>query len=1110
LVESNIVERPQVDLSAAFLLLTLTTTVVEIDSEGLITDIATGTGLLPGGYFKPDREANFLGYMDNETYRFAGVIHWKNGNYTNAYFIADKLIDISEDASGWFAAQGCGLNRTTGGVTSSITGVRQLEVGNWAAFWAAIGALVDIDTIDYVEIVRRECLPEVLQCGMLLPCSLLASTPPDYYIPYDTSAPSQHLYEAIFPQMQLTNDRIMYRTGDILNFGYPQIRTNQTFSTGTFYLFIEFFEEDYAFYGAINYSTESTIEQFSLLQPSKSATHGTQNGCPDILTITASWSANVVKFTPAFPINNTVDFTYSFVQPLQYIVSITNPHPAVANYVQYFRTLTDKYGLTTEGVYQTTGARQNVNIATALSVAGGDTFIHKYATKNTTSAASYGKTYGLVFYTQSRVDGGMRNNNNKVVKYPFALPNGGNWNSKILYWMEYPTDEGYEYSPSYTPRNNEQIYVAFDPKAITNNDLPVRIRYSESKPQGSLIDFFNKFLALNFHDLYLSNGEIVHHENFNDQLITFQSFSVMQQYFNNQGLLSASTQGTETAVLIGDGSVMGREGQQITSMGSDAKWSVIQGLSRGGDNILAWWNTYYGQSCKYAADGTIVISDLKMRRWFRENTQVADFSAGYRFDNNNYPTDINGNQITKPLSQNIYGVYNRRYNEFWWSVEAVNKNAAVWLGDLGVGHFYKKGDLVICYYDDPTTASNPTVYFSFGYGQIPKVWRSVKNQPNPTSPEPPTDNGDNWEIVPLTDTQVYNYYTFVYSVDDVRWLLFTTPKPNIWMQWRDTMLSAPMLNRDEGNIGGGGDPDYVPSSTRISDLYLHEEGIPCVWYQGSVGGFTVTGRIADGDYYKLYVNGATSDIYTNFGTVGYVLNYSPASGDDQQFVIRSVQDAAPPYIVLYEPFTDATWFQMAGMTTSGSKIITGLSDTSGMTAGSVMVVKGTGIGGGTVYIDTIDSATQITLTVNSTITSVAPVTLSFALNYDFTYRSCLNEEPYIEYLLNQDPADNKRTHSTQIDSNLSPIKLIHYNDTEYSYNQDRNPNNSLINDFKYGLNFWNADTHNNTGDISDNLANANFMTAQWWKVKMFFSIGVVNKVKQIVHKFKNIAITHKT
>jgi hypothetical protein len=65
---------------------------------------------------------------------------------------------------------------------------------------------------------------------------------------------------------------------------------------------------------------------------------------------------------------------------------------------------------------------------------------------------------------------------------------------------------------------------------------------------------------------------------------------------------------------------------------------------------------------------------------------------------------------------------------------------------------------------------------------------------------------------------------------------------------------------------------------------------------------------------------------------------------------------------------------LAGMTTNGSKVITGLSSTAELTVG--MVATGTGIGASNT-IASINSSTQVTLTVNSTATSGAPVTVTF-------------------------------------------------------------------------------------------------------------------------------------
>jgi len=62
-----------------------------------------------------------------------------------------------------------------------------------------------------------------------------------------------------------------------------------------------------------------------------------------------------------------------------------------------------------------------------------------------------------------------------------------------------------------------------------------------------------------------------------------------------------------------------------------------------------------------------------------------------------------------------------------------------------------------------------------------------------------------------------------------------------------------------------------------------------------------------------------------------------------------------------------------GTTTNGNKVISGLTDTSGLRRG--MVITGTGIGANST-IATIDSATQVTGTVNSTASGTVAVTFS--------------------------------------------------------------------------------------------------------------------------------------
>lgn len=108
-------------------------------------------------------------------------------------------------------------------------------------------------------------------------------------------------------------------------------------------------------------------------------------------------------------------------------------------------------------------------------------------------------------------------------------------------------------------------------------------------------------------------------------------------------------------------------------------------------------------------------------------------------------------------------------------------------------------------------------------------------------------------------------------------------------------------------------------------------------------------------------------------TAKTILYLSPLDGN-----IISLYDGASAWIdyALAEKSIKSTDDQ-SGATHNGTKVIDGLTDTSQLVVG--MLISGTGVGAGSV-IDTIDTATQITGTVNSTASATVTVTFKLALS----------------------------------------------------------------------------------------------------------------------------------
>ncbi len=345
---------------------------------------------------------------------------------------------------------------------------------------------------------------------------------------------------------------------------------------------------------------------------------------------------------------------------------------------QYYRAITytdsdnNKYGNRISTRYIPTGAILTIDSSTSnpatQSVFGGDVFTQKTYLKHRAGVPiTVGGGGGIAFYSQNVVNSQMikkYGNSDAAWDYP---------NVATDLWLRTASlgEATAPYNKGYTIVNGISSDIAFDPNLPSQNDLPTEIRWSDLKPQNAVVDNFRVFLPLNFKDLPLSWGEITHHENFNGELFTFQPRMLQRQYFNTRGTMNVGGQ-TPTQVLIGDGSVMSRDGQMVTGIGTYHKWSVIKGKSAQGNDTLYWINTELKKAMRMGYDGTISIADIHgMQSFFANNLK---WVVG-----KDTPAD----------GQGICGVWDDRYMAAIWTVMGIREEST-WSESSS----YEEGDAV--------------------------------------------------------------------------------------------------------------------------------------------------------------------------------------------------------------------------------------------------------------------------------------------------------------------------------------------------------------------------------------------------------------------------------
>jgi hypothetical protein len=333
--------------------------------------------------------------------------------------------------------------------------------------------------------------------------------------------------------------------------------------------------------------------------------------------------------------------------------------------------------------------------------------------------------------------------------------------ASVVTWLENKEIYFGAYTNGYSNRFDIKSTQSFDPDVQVGNKFPTRICYSNVKPNGSFSDEYRTFLLLNFRDLNLSDGEIVHHENGNGELLTWQRTSFQRQFFNSSGLLQDSS-GND--IVVGDAGALTNRGRQISSIGTTHKWSIAKGRSQGGNDNFVWVNTDLGEFVRFGLDGTVPIA------------QVKNMMSSLR-DKVYWATD----KYEPSADLGIRSVWDDTNKCWHFVVRGARETAGLW-------DFFKtytqpvSGDLYVYV--------NPFVGFSVE-SQVPEVYRL--NVASSTGVNPLIGSSD-W--VKVDDVSMFN---IDFSMLKSGFQSFHTWLPKTMLKWNRTFVSA-RPNHEENKI----------------------------------------------------------------------------------------------------------------------------------------------------------------------------------------------------------------------------------------------------------------------------------------------------------------------
>lgn len=834
-------------------------------------------GTNTGEYLIPLNSTNYVGYMINETYRIGIRVLFRNGSWSNVFFVQD--ITINDDAT--FARRISALpDLSLSANNGNDVYVPYLEFSNIDMEYLVDGTPLR-DLISGISFVRANVdNPQVLASGMVILSEIHPQvttggfqlhvggyfsnqvTPSttdsliyelirgdgnitQYSIPYGVQRrPSGTTFTSLVNSDYYTNTyNIPGGVGQFFNGNLPFVSVNKKQEYASFYspdiLFggvvpqnqsqqkLKIFggmsgasflgglvdarvQSYYREYYPENLFVQDTYDIDELANISSGEQFTFNNGDKFNKYLDAKFFQ---QSSSGSQIDVDVDQAWLFEDsPVMRVNgTIINAHNQNADngvfYGQIFNDIPDQYGAEETTIYITCGHYLETiglsGIITSGNVFGGDThtqriyFKDRYVSSaanssNPIGATSNGFGGGSILLCQSRVNSQMKYDDATQFLFPKDTQNRPLWLES-----DEITRDLFSYDTSYTPTQAIILaYAAFDDTIPFFSDFPCRIAYSQLKPQGALIDFYRIFLPLDFKDLDNSDGEITHHEKVNGELFTLQPKKWQRQYFNTRGTLDVRG---VSEVLIGDGSVMSRDGQTISNFGCSNKWSVIKGKSAGGNDTIYWIDLIHKQAIRFGGDGTIGLSTIKGLQSFLANNLTWAIA-------NDAPADGEG----------ICGVWDERYKELIWTIRAVRGTA---------GNLTSSQDAGIPQEWRATTnfaMGNVVRYdgYATDFNQLQNFYRSLSSN---NLNHLPTDT-TYWEVVPLTDTNYYNVFTLVFSEIKNRFTSFYTPAPKIYLQWQNSYLSP------------------RPVST-VSRLYENNRGDYLSWYLESTSELNSDGYV---------------------------------------------------------------------------------------------------------------------------------------------------------------------------------------------------------------------------------------------------------------------------
>ena len=775
------------------------------------TTIGSGT-LMYGEYMNPQNVFGFGSAVVNETYRVGFRITETNGAVSD-WWVDDIRIDTDTFNITYNTIyNGSTLpNRRTATVADL-----DLTDGNYNPYYyyitfapdwtITVDGLDPRDIIKSIEVVFANVEREVLSCGMAIPSTTFYTDgvplPANFFRPWNLLANTFELWLnrenciCHFPDVLLGQTDINFVSGDQLwVFGRQTPRADITLAN--FYRY-QLYSGDMSTGGITSTMQKLGINDAKIIQKSGQITLGT-GGVSYFQNISGTSGVTPSVWVPESGI--AIKFNTGQTIDANGIVSDTTPF----YYVQYVRPQVYvnpdncKYSTVATTTYYPCGnppAYINYGVASITGIVN-DSFIQSfhlkelYPVKQTGVYTTTTNGFGATFYCQNIANSQMRawtpdNINLRLFPNSFARLSP---DEAVKLWLSYWWVDGttviqdeFSYDPSYSYNSGLQPEIGQDPELPIATVSTTGIYWTDKKPQNSVSDPYRRALAGNVHYLDAVDGEIVDMFEFGTELYVNQEYNTRRLFYNETGQLQTAP---NLSVIVGDGSVMGRDGYSITKFGSSHQQSNIYGISENGNDIRYWFDKINNKIVRFGGNGVDPISDTKnLNADTRLKTKWASL-------------------FTSPAySYGVHGTFDMRNREMLMTFRGQKI-----VDDFNLG-YYTIGDVVA-----------DTTPYDLNFYSLPKTLYKAKVT-GVLSPPTGADDDPNWLFVPLTDTDYYSWITFVYSEITKGFSTYYDFVPKLYGKYKTTFLTPrPVLNTQ----------NYI---------YVHNRGNYCEWWNIDGNKFT--------------------------------------------------------------------------------------------------------------------------------------------------------------------------------------------------------------------------------------------------------------------------------